>query len=79
MEINGQTVNDQVKYADMGLSAEVLRAPIRKTPAAARLAKGSHCIAPKRPTRSANHPVRIGPGASPNALFASVRTAKAVP
>ena len=61
------------------ISAEVLRAAIRKIPAAARLAKGSHCIAPRRPIRSASHPVRIGPGASPNALFARVSTAKAVP
>ena len=30
MEINGQTVNDQVKYADMGLSAEVMRAIEKK-------------------------------------------------
>ena len=34
---------------------------------------------PSSPMRSASQPVRIGPGARPNALFASVRTANAVP
>ena len=30
MEINGQTVNDQVKYADLGLSTELMRAIDKK-------------------------------------------------
>lgn len=30
MEINGQTVNDQVKYADLGLSSELMRAIDKK-------------------------------------------------
>src|SRR6185369_16931294 len=54
-------------------------APIRNTAAPAKLANGSHCMAPSRPMRSATQPVKIGPGARPKALLASVRTAKAVP
>ena len=30
MEINGQTVNEQVKYADLGLSPELMRAIDKK-------------------------------------------------
>ncbi len=30
MEINGEVVNDQVRYADLGLSSELMRAVTRR-------------------------------------------------